>query len=340
MNTLYRLILRDIEVLFQPYVHRKITLPTRLVIAQESIPYGMRTPGLLLHYRHSAADEVGLILTPPVLIDDPAAGADWRTPLFYGGRALRLWKQIVQTVHTTACKIAPQLHHAGMCRPMRGDIPHPKEAPVGPSGICPFTLEQTGEELSPARMAQVADAYARAAAAARDLRFDAIEINGSAGSLLDQFFRPETNRRTDIYGASAVARTRFATEVVHAVRKAVGKAFPIIFRYSQHGIGQCAENRLANTPEELAEFLLPLRDAGVDIFHCTGEHFAIPEFAGSGLNLAGWTRIITGKTSISTGKEAPRGNNALQKLYAMMRAGEFDLVSLNGELAKSLHTRT
>ncbi len=59
--------------------------------------------------------------------------------------------------------------------------------------------------------------------------------------------------------------------------------------------------RLAVTPHELERFLLPLSEAGVDIFHCSQRRFWEPEFAGSELNLAGWTQQITGKPAITVG---------------------------------------
>ena len=331
MNTLHQLILREVEILFRPFTHRKIKLPTRIVMAQEHAPWGLLPQGMVQYYRHRAENEVGLILTAPVAIDDPAAATDIKTPLFYGGSALRTWKRICRAVHATHCKIAPQLRHAGMCRQENADAPSPQTPSIGPSGISPYTLEHCGEAMSHARMAQVVEAYVRSAGAAKELGFDAVEIDGGAGSLIEQFFRPETNHRRDEYSAHAVARTRFATDIIHALRKKVGKDFPLIFRFSQKGVGQC-NARLANTPEELAEFLLPLRDAGVDLFHCTGSPFAQAEFAGSGLNLAGWTRIITGKPVISTGEAATHNHENLLKLYRMIQTGEVDLVSLMGEL--------
>ena len=114
--------------------------------------------------------------------------------------------------------------------------------------------------------------------------------------------------------------------------------------YEEYGSG-CSGSRFLNgtlnlhlqLEEELAEFLLPLRDAGVDIFHCTGEHFAKPEYDGSGLNLAGWVRIITGKPVISTGEEATHNRANLQNLYRMLRSNEIDMVSLMGELQDDPH---
>ena len=79
----------------------------------------------------------------------------------------------------------------------------------------------------------VAELLARAARTARELGFDAIELHGAHGYLLDQFLWERTNLRTDGYGGSLAERTRFPAEVVAAVRAAVGPDFPIIFRFSQ-----------------------------------------------------------------------------------------------------------
>jgi 2,4-dienoyl-CoA reductase-like NADH-dependent reductase (Old Yellow Enzyme family) len=80
----------------------------------------------------------------------------------------------------------------------------------------------------------------------------------------------------------------------------VGSEFPIILRWSQWK-QQDYTARLAITPEELARFLMPLSNAGVDIFHCSQRRFWEAEFEGSDLNLAGWTQRITGKPSITVG---------------------------------------
>ncbi|MBV1901337.1 MAG: 12-oxophytodienoate reductase, partial [Kordiimonadaceae bacterium] len=59
--------------------------------------------------------------------------------------------------------------------------------------------------------------------------------------------------------------------------------------------------RLAHTVEELQQFITPLAEAGVDIFHCSTRRFWEPEFEGSDLNLAGWVKKITGLPTITVG---------------------------------------
>ncbi|MBP0651840.1 12-oxophytodienoate reductase, partial [Mycobacterium tuberculosis] len=72
-------------------------------------------------------------------------------------------------------------------------------------------------------------AFGRAAADAKRLGFDTFELHGAHGYLIDEFFWPGTNLRTDRWGGATIkARARFAVEVVKAARAAVGPDFPIL----------------------------------------------------------------------------------------------------------------
>ncbi len=341
------LCLRDIETLFRPFRHRKLHLPTRLVMAPMTrgfAPGGIPTPEMAKYYERRAQGELGLIITEGTLINEPSASADSNYPEFFSAPALRAWRHIARRVHHTPCRIAPQLWHMGMARPLPGtaDMPNPELLPIGPSGIELQTLEETGETMSRAKIAEVITAFAQAAAHARRLGFDAVEIHGAHGYLIDQFLWEATNRRTDEYGGDLVGRTRFAREVVAAVRKAVGRRFPIIFRFSQWKVGHY-EAKLAHTPDELAALLQPLSEAGVDIFHCSTRNFSAPGFEGSSRSLAGWVKKLTGKPVIAVGSvgldktfldesgENPRCTG-IRRLVEMMSAGEFDLIAIGRSL--------
>jgi len=192
----------------------------------------------------------------------------------------------------------------------------------------------------------VVAAFARAAADARSCGFDAVELHGAHGYLIDQFFWEGTNQRTDAYGGSMARRGRFAVEIIAAVRAAVGPDFPVIFRFSQWK-QQDFSARLASTPQELEAFLAPLGAAGVDIFHCSTRRFWEPEFDGSDLNLAGWTKKLTGKPTITVGSVGlnadfiPKPGEStfreaepasLDELLQRLQAGEFDLVAVGRAL--------
>jgi len=141
-------------------------------------------------------------------------------------------------------------------------------------------------------------------------------------------------------------RSRFAIEIIKACREAVGPDFPIILRWSQWK-QQDYTARLVETPEALKEFLLPLSEAGVDIFHCSQRRFWEPEFEGSDLNLAGWTQKITGKPAITVGSVGlnadfmPKPGEStfreaetagLEQLLDRMEKKEFDLVAVGRAL--------
>lgn len=324
------LCLREIDAIFAPYTDRKLNLPTRLVMA--SVPRlfaqnGVPAPEMLHYYRRRSENMVGLIITEPVAVDDPAAAADSRMPQFYGGAALRAWKQICRAVHASQCRIMPQLNHVGMLRPQLGDIPNPEASPIGPSGIDPHTGIHRGETMSRDRIRAVASAFAASAYSAKVLGFDGVEINGSRAGLIEQFLRVETNHRIDEYGGDIVGRTRFACQVIHAVRKAVGRSFPVIFRYSP--FGEYWRTPLLESPGEMQSLLHALCDAGVDIFACDGRNS--PAFAGSSLSAAAWTRVLSQRPVIAGGGIGLPGNSLLPRVRGLL-AREFDLLAVGRAL--------
>ncbi len=86
--------------------------------------------------------------------------------------------------------------------------------------------------LTKSKMEDIAAAYGNVAGLAKRAGFEMIMIHGGHGWLLNQFFSPYFNRRTDEYGGSLENRCRFAIDVLKSVRQAVGPKFPIEFRMS------------------------------------------------------------------------------------------------------------
>jgi 2,4-dienoyl-CoA reductase-like NADH-dependent reductase (Old Yellow Enzyme family) len=248
----------------------------------------------------------------------------------------------VKEVHEAGGKIIPQIWHVGMTRKI-GDLPNPEALPIGPSGINP-SGEKVTDQMSESEIITVVEAFAHAAADAKRLGFDGVEIHGAHGYLIDQFFWERTNQRNDRYGGDMLARTRFSVEIIEACRLAVGPDIPIVLRISQWKLAMYTA-KLAETPELLAQFLAPLVDAGVDIFHCSTRRFWEPEFEGSDLNLAGWTKKLTGKPTITVGsvgldeefmssfKEGKGAQNTnIDELIKRLERDEFDLVAIGRAL--------
>ena len=291
----------SVAALFNPFTLGQLELPTRVVMApmtRSFSPGGVPNSKVVEYYRRRAAAGVGLIITEGTTVGHKAANGYPNVPRFYGEDALAGWKKVVDAVHAEGGKIVPQLWHVGNVRKLGtepdGEVP----------GYGPMEKLKDGKEIvhgmTQADIDEVVAAFARAAADAKAIGMDGVEIHGAHGYLVDQFFWEGTNQRTDGYGGSMANRSRFAVELIKAVRAAVGPDFPVILRFSQWK-QQDYTARLAHTPEALGEFLRPLADAGVDIFHCSQRRFWEPEFEGSDLNLAGWTRQLTGKPTITVG---------------------------------------
>lgn len=328
--------------LFQPFSCKSLQLANRIAMApmtRSRSPNGVPGADVAAYYRRRTEGGVGLIITEGTTVDRPGASGNASIPNFHEKASLEGWRHVVNEVHAAGGKIAPQLWHQGMVR-KPGTGPHPDAKSDGPSGLS-GTGKEVGEPMTDEDIADTIEAFAKAALAAKDIGFDCVELHGAHGYLIDQFFWEGANKRTDAYGGDLVKRVRFAEAIVKAVRERVGPDYVIIQRFSQWK-QQDYTARLATSPDELAKFLQPMVDAGVDIFHASTRRFWEPEFEGSDLNLAGWTKKLTGLPSMTVGSVGLKGVDFvhslrnpdasevgdLGELEARLSKGEFDLVAV------------
>ncbi len=334
------------DVLFRPFRLKGLNLPNRIVMApmtRSKSPHQIPNDQVAAYYRARAAGGVGLILTEGTSPEHRSASNDANVPSFFGKASLEGWAKVVKEVKAAHGHIMPQLWHQGVVR-HPGSGPYPDAPSMSPSGLS-RPDNKVAEPMTDSDIADVIAGFARSAGYAKSLGFDGVELHGAHGYLIDQFFWTGTNQRADRFGGSLENRANFAAEVTRAVRKEVGSDFPILLRFSQ-GKQQDFGARLAQTPKELEIFLRPLVDAGVDIFHCSTRRFWEPEFAdqGSDLNLAGWTRKLTGLPTITVGsvslnqdfitsfRQAGAQTVGIEKLVEMMERGDFDLVAVGRAL--------
>ncbi len=335
-----------VQALFQPFSLGALELPTRVVMApmtRSFSPGGVPTSKVVEYYRRRAAAGVGLIVTEGTTVGHQAANGYPHVPRFYGEDALAGWRKVVEAVHAEGGKIVPQLWHVGNVRKL-GTEPDASVPGYGPSEKLKDG-KVVVHGMSKDDIQEVIAAFAQAARDAQRIGMDGVEIHGAHGYLIDQFFWAGSNQRTDEYGGDLAQRSRFAIELIQAVRAAVGPDFPIILRFSQWK-QQDYSARLVETPEALEAFLKPLSEAGVDIFHCSTRRFWEPEFEGSELNLAGWTRKLTGKPTITVGSVGLDGEflqfmvntdkvaqpAKLEGLLERLHRQEFDLVAVGRAL--------
>lgn len=114
-------------------------------------------------------------------------------------------------------------------------------------------------ELTVEEIQQIMKGFQFAAGVAKDAGFDAIEIHGHAGYLIDQFMSPVWNKRTDEYGGCPENFARFPREIIRAIKSVVGDQIPVLFRIS-------VDHRFdgGRTLEESMKLIELLEEEGVD----------------------------------------------------------------------------
>lgn len=333
------------DSLFRPFSLKSLNIKNRIVMApmtRSFSPNGVPTADVAAYYRKRAEGEVGLILSEGTVINRPSSSNDGNVPHFYGTNALGAWENVIDGVHSEGGAMGPQIWHMGvMNNHQSGWLP-----PVpfeGPSGINKLGTDP-GKTMTDADIADTIAAFGQAAADAKALGFDCVEIHGAHGYLIDQFFWEETNHRTDIFGGKTLPeRSRFAIEVIKEVRKRVGEDFAVIIRLSQFK-PSAYDYKLVNNGQGMEAWLTPLADAGVDIFHCSQRRFWEPAFDDSDLNFAGWAKKVTGKPTITVGSVGLSGDffgafagessqvSSLDELIRRYDRGDFDLVAVGRPL--------
>lgn len=337
-----------LDWLFHAFKLGGVELRNRIVMApmtRRRSPGGVPNEHVIDYYRRRADGGVGLIISEGTYIDHPAANAHPGVPAFHGDEALHAWSRVLGAVHEAGARMFPQLWHVGSVR-RPGVEPDPTVPGCGPISIWENGT-QVVRALTKADIAAVVESYARAAANAERLGFDGVEVHGAHGYLLDQFFWRQTNTRHDEYGGPLANRVRFAVETVGAIRNAVSRDFPVVFRFSQWKSSDYSA-QIAATPQELSEILLPLVGAGVDCFHVSTRRFWEPAFPGSEATLAEWTRRLSGKPVIavgSVGLDRPHESRlfrdtaniaaevvGVDRVLEHLQRGAFDLVAIGRAL--------
>lgn len=228
--------------LFMPGKIGALEIKNRIVMAP------MGTTGLVeLDGRYSqrgidyfaarAKGGVGLIETGLMVVDveiEKRAWGPWSgypradSPLYIA----RL-NELTDAVHEYDSRIAAQLT-AGLGRTARGTIVNSGWAIAPSPQPCFWNPKVIARELSVEEIEQLIRAFGVAASIVKMAGFDAIELHGHEGYLLDQFMTSIWNQRTDKYGGDLEGRLKFPLKVIESIRKAVGPDFPIIFRMAAH----------------------------------------------------------------------------------------------------------
>lgn len=324
--------------LFQPMTIGSLRLCNRIAMApmtRRKTPGGVPGQVHAKYYARRAASGTGLIITEGTHIDDTHSVDAADTPALFEPQHIAGWKLVADAVHAEGGAIACQLWHTGR---------HARD-PIAPSPIPAIRdgkPKPTPREMARADMNDVAASFAHAANCAQHAGFDAIELHGAHGYLLESFLSPATNQRTDDFGGALANRMRFPLDVVRNVREAVGPSYPMIYRFSQWKIEDFGAHTF-DSPDELGVFVNALRDVGVDILHVSTRDATEPAYprAHPTRTLAGWSRQLSGLPTIAVGRvsvSASMGDAGTVETTdpapaaALIRDNEADLIAVGRAL--------
>ncbi|WP_069812190.1 NADH:flavin oxidoreductase/NADH oxidase [Streptomyces sp. TP-A0874] len=270
------------SALFEPLTLRSLTIPNRVWMAP-MCQYSAddRGPGLGTandwHFSHLAARAVGgtgLILTEATAVSPEGRISPGDLGIWNDGQA-EAFGRITGFLKEHGSVPGIQLAHAGRKastdRTWRGGHPlRPEDGgwqPLGPSPLAFSETHPVPAELTQQQIAETVAAFADAARRALAAGFQVAEVHGAHGYLIGEFLSPHSNRRTDHYGGSYENRTRFAIEVVDAVRAVWPEELPVFFRISATDWldENPEEERTGWTVDDTVRFAGDLGEHGVDL---------------------------------------------------------------------------
>ncbi|MFF7853518.1 tRNA-dihydrouridine synthase [Streptomyces sp. NPDC007904] len=264
------------SALFEPYTLRDVTIPNRVwmppMCQYSAAPDGPATgaPGdwHFAHYAARAAGGTGLIVVEATAVSPEGRISPYDLGI-WNDTQVEAFRRITGFLASQGTVPAVQLAHAGRKastdRTWKGGAPVGPEAhgwqPVAPSALAFAEGHPVPDELTVDEIHGVVEQFRAAARRALAAGFEIVEVHGAHGYLINEFLSPHSNHRTDAYGGSYENRTRFALEVVDAVREEWPDDKPLFFRIS-------ATDWLEEsgwTPDDTVRFATELHAHGVDL---------------------------------------------------------------------------
>ncbi|MCQ4209608.1 NADH:flavin oxidoreductase/NADH oxidase [Streptomyces longispororuber] len=265
------------SALFEPYTLRSLTFPNRVWMppmcqysaAPDGPLTGAPTDWHFQHYGARAAGGTGLIIVEATGVSPEGRISPYDLGIWNDAQ-VEAFRRITAFLKSQGTVAGIQLGHAG--RKASTDRPWKGGGPVGPEehgwqAVAPSAIAFDERHAAPAELTadgirEIVGQFAEAARRSLDAGFEVAEIHGAHGYLIGQFLSPHSNHRTDEYGGSYENRTRFALEVVDAVRAVWPDELPLFFRISAT---DWLEGRAGWTADDTVLFASDLARHGVDL---------------------------------------------------------------------------
>lgn len=298
----------DTSALFAPVVINGHTVKNRLAVAPmtriTATEDGRATETMTRYYERFARGGFGTVSTEGIYTDQAFSQGYVNQPGITDEAQANAWKPVVHGIKAYGGFAIAQIMHAGALS--QGN--RFRDTTVGPSPVRPKGEQMTfyhgkGRYALPAAItdAQIADAidgFAESAGRAIELAgFDAIEIHGANGYLLDEFLTDTTNNRADLWGGGTKNRVRMILETFKAVRAKVGAKVPVGVRISQGKVNDY-HHKWAGAERDAEIIFGSLADAGADFIHVTDFEAWKPAFSDAGPSLMRLARRHAPKAAI------------------------------------------
>ncbi|MEV5975219.1 mycofactocin system FadH/OYE family oxidoreductase 2 [Streptomyces sp. NPDC051921] len=245
----------DFPRLFSPLKVGPVALPNRVVFSAHLTNYaedGLPTHRHAAYYAARAAGGAGLVITE----EHSTHPTDWPYEKMIHGfdpAVVAGYRRITEAVHAHHVPIFAQLNHNGG----QGSGMYTRRALWAPSPVADPLFREVPKAVERHEIAAIVDGYATVARHCAEGGFDGVELQCSHSSVVRGFLSPATNRRTDAYGGPLRNRARLLTEIISAVRAAIGPALAL-------GVRLCGDELIEDgiTLDEAVEVARTVADTG------------------------------------------------------------------------------
>lgn len=234
-------------------------------------------------------------------------------------------KELAKVIHKNGSMAVMQINHAGSAtsEEIIGTTP------VGPSAVANPRKGSMPRELTHDEIAGIIKGFAEAARRVKEAGFDGVEIHSAHGYLLNQFFSPLSNKRTDEYGGSVQNRIRIHLQVIEAVKAAVGEDFPVLLR-----LGASDFMRGGSTIEDSQIAAAEFEKAGISVLDISGgfSGYSVAELAGRQGYFADLSEAV--KKVVSIPVILTGGVTEIDAAEQLLAEGKADLIGVGRAILK------
>ena len=279
--------------LFSPITVREVVFPNRLVMPpmvrfigemtkEVAITGGIVTPDVVEHYAKRVRAGTALVIVEATAVDP--LGRCWENGFnLFADEHVENLAKLASGIKAAGGKSCIQLVHGGpqaSAELSGGEV-------VGPSAVGGPENSPHPRELSISEIHAIQQRFADAAERAVRAGFDAVEVHGAHGYLLDSFLMKRRNQRIDEYGVDLCGRLRILLETCHIVRARIGRKALLSCRVSPF-----TKREEDYDFVDFAALVRGLESAGIDLLHISTDG-AFKGYFGSDRSIGQFAREIT-----------------------------------------------